>query len=76
MIPRKTPMAKTEFILFDVSCGDGAMTSNRKVPGWALGGLQGDTPALEIIEAQDREIAKRSGRPRAPIKSIVRTVSK
>jgi hypothetical protein len=51
---------------------DGTLTSNRKVPGLALGGLEGDTPARAIIEVQDREIAERSGRSRSPIKSISR----
>ena len=73
---RKKPTAKAEFILFDVSYEDGTLTSNRKVPGSALGGLEGDAPAQEIIEIQDREISKRSGQPRAAIKSIARTGSK
>jgi hypothetical protein len=37
-----------------------------------LGGLEGDAPARAVIEAQDREIAERSGRARSPIKSISR----
>ncbi len=73
---RKKPTAKAEFILFDVAYEDGTVTSNRKVPGSALGGLEGDAPAREIIESQDREISKRSGRPRAAIKLIARTGSK
>ncbi len=51
---------------------DGTQTSNRKVPGNVLGGLEGDEPARAIIEAQDREIEERSGRPRGPIETIVR----
>ena len=39
-----------------------------RVPNAALGGLDGDTPARGIIEAQERDIAQRSGVPRSPIK--------
>ena len=41
-----------EFALFNVLYEDGSQSSNRKVPVSALGGLDGDTPALEIIESQ------------------------
>ena len=41
-----------------------------------LGGLEGDEPARAIIEAQDREIAERSGRPRGAIKMIERAPTK
>ncbi len=73
---RKKPTAKSEFVLFNVLYEDGNMTSNRRVPGDVLGGLEGDTPALAIIEEQDREIAERSGKPRGPIKSIERVGAK
>jgi hypothetical protein len=59
---RQKPTAKPGFVLFDVLYADGTMTSNRKVPGSLLGGLEGDAPARAVIEAQDREIAERSGR--------------
>jgi len=61
-----------EFVLFDVIYEDGTMRSNRRVPADALGGLDGDEPARAIIEAQDREIAEKSGLPRNRIKSIHR----
>lgn len=70
---RQKPTAKPEHILFDVLYEDGTMTSNRKVPSSVLGGLEGDAPARTVIEAQDREIAERSGRLRSQIKSITRT---
>jgi len=73
---RNKPTAKAEFVLFNVHYEDGRVTSNRKVPGVALGGLEGDAPAQAIIEAQDREIAERSGQPRSPIKSIDRAMVK
>ncbi len=69
---RRKPTATAEFVLFDVLYEDGTITSNREVPGSLLGGLDGDTPARAVIEAQDREIAERSGRLRAPVKSISR----
>jgi len=73
---RKKPTAKAEFVLFDVCYADGTRTSNRKVPGAVLGGLEGDAPAQAFIEAQDMDIAQRSGRARAAIKSIARTAVK
>jgi hypothetical protein len=69
---RHRPTATAEFVLFDVHYEDGTVTSNRKVPGALLGGLEGDEPARAAIEAQDREIGERSGRPRARIASINR----
>ena len=61
-----------EFILFDVLYEDGTRTSNRKVPGSELGGIDGDLPAKTYIETQDREIAENSGKSRSPIKSLTR----
>lgn len=61
-----------EFILFDVLYEDGSRTSNRRVPGSELGGMDGDLPAKTYIEAQDRQIAEISGKPRASIKSLTR----
>jgi hypothetical protein len=69
---RQKPTSMPEFVLFDVLYEDGTVTSNRKVPRSMLGGLEGDAPARAVIEAQDREIAERSGRLRAPVKSINR----
>ena len=69
---RRKPTARIEFVLFNVIYEDGTVTSNRKVPGSILGGLDGDAPARYFIEAQDREIAERSGRARARIKSVDR----
>jgi len=73
---RKKPTPKAEFVLFNVLYEDGTVTSNRRVPGEILGGLDGDEPALAIIEAQDKEIEQRSGRSRAPIKSVERASAK
>ena len=70
---RKKPTGKLEFVLFNVTYEDGSMTSNRKVPATELGGLEGDEPARAVIEAQDREIAERSGRSRGAIKALERS---
>jgi hypothetical protein len=69
---RKKPTARAEFVLFNVLYEDGTVTSNRKVPGSILGGWEGDAPVRDFIESQDGEIAERSGRARAAIKSITR----
>ena len=61
-----------EFVLFDVTYEDGTMRSNRRVPATALGGLDGDEPARAIIEAQDREIAEKSGIPPSRVKTLCR----
>jgi hypothetical protein len=44
--------------------------------GTCLGGLDGDEPARAVIEAQDREIAEKSGLPPLRIKSLARVGSK
>lgn len=69
---RKKP-SDSAFVLFDVIYEDGSRTSNRKVSGAEVGGLDGDSPAKALIEAQDREIGERSGRPRGRIKTIARS---
>jgi hypothetical protein len=69
---RRKPTARSQFVLFDVFYEDGTVTSNRKVPGSALGGLDEDASARAIIEAQDREIVLRSGNPRSRIKTMRR----
>jgi len=65
--------ASTAFVMFDVVYEDGTRSSNRKVSASALSGLDGDAPAREIVQAQDREIAAASGRPRSDVKSITRS---
>lgn len=72
----KKMKAKSEFVLFNVLYDDGSQTSNRKVPAEILGGLDGDEPAVAIIEAQDREIEERSGKKRSAIKTIERASTK
>jgi hypothetical protein len=72
MARRSTVRRVEEFVLFDVLYEDGSRTSNRKVPGSELGGLDGDLPAKTYIEGLDRQIAQISGEPRSPIRSVTR----
>ena len=69
----RKPASKTEFVLFDVIYNDGSQRSNRRVPKDILGGIDGDNPARAAIEAQDREIAERSGQPMPLIKTVKRS---
>jgi hypothetical protein len=61
-----------EFVFFNVLYEDGTQSSNRKVPGSELDGIDGDQRAQPYIEEQDRKIAEMSGKPRGPIKSVTR----
>jgi hypothetical protein len=73
MARKKKGVDNKASVLFDVVYEDGTLSSNRKVPGSEVGGLDGDAPAKAFIEAQDREIAEKSGRPRGRIKTIARS---
>lgn len=70
------PGSKSAFVLFDVIYADGSRRSNRKVPAEILGGLDGDEPARKVIEEQDNEIAKASGKPPLPIAQLLRVGGK
>ncbi|MBR0649073.1 hypothetical protein GXW78_05320 [Roseomonas terrae] len=70
------PASKTNFVLFDVIYEDGSRRSNRKVPAEILGGLDGDEPARKVIQEQDNEIAKASGKPALLISQILRVGGK
>jgi hypothetical protein len=70
---RMKPKSINTTVLFDVFYEDGSRTSNRKVPGSEVGGLDGDAPARAYIEAQDRQIGERSGNLPRSIKRIVRS---
>jgi hypothetical protein len=63
---------ESSFVLFDVLYVDGTRSSNRRVATTALMGLDGDEPAIAIIEQQDREISAASGRPRPAVKALTR----
>ena len=70
MSRRKPPVAG-EFLLFDVVYDDGTRTSNRKVPEGELKEWDFDGSVRAVIEAQDRDIAERSGKARGAIKEIL-----
>jgi hypothetical protein len=72
----KKPGLNSEFVMFDVLYDDGTQRSNRKVPRALTGGIDGDKPAHGFLIAQDRDIAEKSGRPPAAIKSIARSGAK
>jgi len=59
------------YAMFDVIYQDGTRTSHRKVPAAEPHEVDYEARIKATIEAQDREIAQKSGRPRGPIKSIV-----
>ena len=75
MAGKKSKGKGPQFLMFNVTYGDGTVTSNRRVPTEMLDQSFGDS--LEdlvraAIEQQDNEIAERSGQTRAPIKSIAK----
>ena len=75
MAGKKSKGKGPQFLMFNVTYGDGTVTSNRRVSTDLLDESFGD--ALEdlvraAIEQQDNEIAERSGQSRAPIKSIAK----
>ncbi len=61
---------ESEFLLFNVIYEDGSQSSNRRVPRALVSDHGGDREIRALIEAQDREIAEKSGRPRGPVKKI------
>ncbi|PSC02634.1 hypothetical protein SLNSH_23025 [Alsobacter soli] len=62
----------SEYVLFNVVYEDGSLSSNRRIPRTMVEGLDADRDIRAAIEAQDREIAEKSGRPRGPVKRIER----
>lgn len=70
---RKKPNGSQDYVLFDVHYEDGSVTSNRRVPAELLQTLDGDDPARNVLEAQDREISERSGRAKPRIKAVQRS---
>lgn len=65
--------AVNSFVLFDVTYVDGSLSSRRKVPSAAMAEPGNEAAIKAAIEAQDREIALASGRPRGAIKSVARS---
>jgi len=70
---KKKPSELGAFLLFDVLYDDGARSSNRKVATATIAEWDFDGSVRAAIEAQDREIAERSGKPRGAIQSITRS---
>jgi hypothetical protein len=70
---KKKPRVDDSVILFDVIYEDGTKSSRRKVAASDLADSDGDDHAKTLIMAQDREIAKKSGHHRGPIKTITRS---
>lgn len=71
---KKRTADKKNFVLFDVVYEDGTLSSNRKVPSEEMDEFRGDASVRAYIEAQDRDIALKSGRQRGRIKTIVRSL--
>jgi hypothetical protein len=67
---RKKSTTDDTFLFFDVLYADGMRTSNRKVPSAQLQEWDRDASLQAVIEAQDGDIAKRSGKERGAIKAI------
>ena len=63
---------ESPFVLYNVIYEDGTRSSNRKVARELVNGLEGDAAVKASLEAQDRDIAEKSGMPRGPIKRIDR----
>ncbi len=75
MARKKSKGKGAVFTMFNVSYEDGMVTSNRRISNELLDQSYGDAfedLARTAIEDQDNEIAERSGRRRAKIKSIAR----
>ncbi|MEJ2122861.1 MAG: hypothetical protein P8Z76_19615 [Alphaproteobacteria bacterium] len=75
MARKKTKGKAAGCMMFNVAYEDGTMTSNRRVAKELLDQSFGDDLqdlARIAIEDQDNEIAQRSGKRRAKIKSIAR----
>lgn len=73
MARKKAKSKGAAFMAFHVNYEDGSVTSNRRVSTELLDQSFGDSLqdlALTALEDQDNEIAQRSGRRRAKIKSI------
>ena len=66
------PGKRMEYVFFNVTYEDGSQRSNRRVPLDALAGDDTDQSARAAIEAQDREVAEKSGKAPLVIKSLER----
>jgi len=75
----EVPMAKKQkapvasMISFDVLYEDGSRLSNRKLKSTEIDEYNEIASAKALLQAQDREIASLSGRPRPDIKTVMRS---
>ncbi|MGH7043437.1 MAG: hypothetical protein ACREFY_15105 [Acetobacteraceae bacterium] len=65
--------ADSSVLLFDVTYVDGSQSSRRKIPSASLSEPKDEAAIKAAIEAQDRDIALASGRPRGAIRSVARS---
>ncbi len=73
MARQKSKRKNGTYVVFNVTYEDGTVTSNRRVPTDQLDQSFGDSLldlARTAIQEQDNDIARRSNRKRAKIKSI------
>ncbi|MDP2332943.1 MAG: hypothetical protein Q8M19_19845 [Reyranella sp.] len=66
------PGKRMEYVLFNVTYEDGSQRSNRRVPLDAVSGDDTGHSARAILEAQDREVAAKSGKAPLTIKGLER----
>ncbi|MGH6893923.1 MAG: hypothetical protein ACREEP_16890 [Dongiaceae bacterium] len=71
MARKKQPVLN--YVMFDVIYQDGTLSSHRKVPAKEPHEFDFEARVKATIEAQDRDIAAKSGRPRGPIKTIAKS---
>jgi len=76
MARTKRSANKTVPVFFNIVYEDGSLSSNRKVPSDTLNGFDDDAAARAFLEAQDCDIALKSGRPRGRIKTLTRLKGK
>ena len=75
MVRKKSKDNHSAFSVFNVTYEDGSVTSNRRISKDLLDESFGDNlldMARAAIKHQDDEISRRSSRPRAEIKTIIR----
>jgi hypothetical protein len=70
---QQTTRLETSFVLFDALYQDGTKTSYRKIPASEIHELEDIKAARALIEAQDRNIAERSGVQTGPVKTVLRS---
>ena len=75
MAKKKDIRIEDNFVMFDVIYEDGTKSSRRKINAPGIDKYEVEAFALTEIMTQDRKIAEMSGKPRGPIKSLVRSAA-